>query len=54
MKNTFTKIITTLGPATSGEKMIKALAKAGANVFRLNFSHGDYERHAENFPSNEC
>jgi pyruvate kinase len=29
--------------------MIKALAKAGANVFRLNFSHGDYERHAENF-----
>ena len=49
MKNTFTKIVCTLGPATSGEKMIKALAKAGANVFRLNFSHGDYERHAENF-----
>ena len=49
MKNTFTKIVCTLGPATSSEKMIKALAKAGANVFRLNFSHGDYERHAENF-----
>ncbi|MBR6675278.1 MAG: pyruvate kinase [Alphaproteobacteria bacterium] len=49
MKNTFTKIVCTLGPATSSEKMIKSLAKAGANVFRLNFSHGDYERHAENF-----
>lgn len=49
MKNTFTKIVCTLGPASSGEKMIKALAKAGANVFRLNFSHGDYERHSENF-----
>ena len=49
MKNTFPKIVCTLGPATSSEKMIKSLAKAGANVFRLNFSHGDYERHAENF-----
>ena len=49
MKNTFTKIVATLGPATSGDKMIKALAKAGVNVFRLNFSHGDYERHGENF-----
>lgn len=49
MKNTFTKIVATLGPASSGEKMIKSLAKAGANVFRLNFSHGNYEGHSENF-----
>lgn len=49
MKNTFTKIVTTIGPASSGENMIKALAKAGANVFRLNFSHGDYEVHGANF-----
>ena len=49
MNNTFTKIVTTVGPATAGENMIKALAKAGANVFRLNFSHGDYDFHEANF-----
>ena len=40
-----TKIIATLGPATSSAKMIEKLAKAGANVFRLNFSHGSYSEH---------
>ncbi len=42
-----TKIIATLGPATSSPKMIENLAKAGANVFRLNFSHGTYSEHLE-------
>ncbi|MDR2902535.1 MAG: pyruvate kinase [Lactobacillales bacterium] len=49
MKNTFTKIVITLGPASSGKERIHALASAGANVFRMNFSHGDYETHSKNF-----
>ncbi|MEI7640169.1 MAG: pyruvate kinase [bacterium] len=36
-----TKIIATLGPASADKKTILALARAGVNVFRLNFSHGD-------------
>ncbi len=40
------KIVATLGPATDTVEAILALAKAGANVFRLNFSHGTYEDHA--------
>lgn len=48
MKNTFTKIVATLGPATTGKDKIKALALAGVNVFRMNFSHGDYETHRQN------
>ena len=36
-----TKIIATLGPATSSYAQITGLIKAGVNVFRLNFSHGD-------------
>ncbi len=42
-----TKIIATLGPATSSEKAITALLKAGVNIFRLNFSHGDFETHGK-------
>jgi pyruvate kinase len=41
-----TKIVATLGPASSDEKMIRALFEAGADVFRLNFSHGSHEDHA--------
>jgi len=41
------KIVTTLGPATNSSEMIEALIKAGVNVFRLNFSHGDYAGHKE-------
>ena len=44
----FTKIIATLGPATSSKESIFELASAGANLFRLNFSHGDKKTHTMN------
>lgn len=42
-----TKIVATLGPASSTPEMIRTLFDAGADVFRLNFSHGRQEDHAE-------
>ncbi|ROR94763.1 pyruvate kinase [Sinobacterium caligoides] len=42
-----TKIIATLGPATDHPDTLKALLQAGANVLRLNFSHGDADDHRE-------
>ncbi|PKO52433.1 MAG: pyruvate kinase, partial [Betaproteobacteria bacterium HGW-Betaproteobacteria-21] len=41
-----TKIVATLGPASSDTATIRALHLAGADVFRLNFSHGSHEDHA--------
>ena len=38
-----TKIVATLGPATSTEEVIEKMILAGVNVFRINFSHADYE-----------
>jgi pyruvate kinase len=38
-----TKIIATLGPATSDEDSVRSLVEAGARIFRLNFSHGGKE-----------
>ncbi len=40
-----TKIVVTLGPASSTPKTISGLIAAGADVFRLNFSHGTHEGH---------
>lgn len=42
-----TKIVATLGPATSTQTAIEKLIKAGAAVFRLNFSHGSADDHRE-------
>jgi pyruvate kinase len=42
-----TKILATLGPASHTTEMIEGLIKAGANMFRLNFSHGSHEYHLE-------
>ncbi len=42
-----TKIVSTLGPASNSPEMIRELIKAGVNVFRLNFSHGNHELHAQ-------
>lgn len=39
------KIVCTIGPATNSEEMITNLIKAGMNVARINFSHGEYEDH---------
>ncbi len=41
------KIVATLGPASSDEAAIRSLFDAGADVFRLNFSHGSHEDHQQ-------
>ena len=41
------KIVATLGPASSDRQTIQSLFEAGVDVFRLNFSHGAHEDHAE-------
>lgn len=38
-----TKIVATLGPACSSKRIIKEMIDAGVNVFRINFSHADYQ-----------
>ncbi|ACK43068.1 MULTISPECIES: pyruvate kinase [Dictyoglomus] len=42
-----TKIVCTIGPASEREEILRELIKAGMNVARLNFSHGDYNVHGE-------
>ena len=44
-----TKIICTLGPASSSEEIIRELILAGMNVARFNFSHGSHPEHLEKF-----
>lgn len=40
-----TKIVTTLGPSTDGEGILESIIAAGANVVRMNFSHGSADDH---------
>jgi pyruvate kinase len=42
-----TKIVATIGPASESPEMLERLIRAGLNVARLNFSHGDFTGHAE-------
>jgi len=42
-----TKIIATLGPASRSEAMVRALIDAGVDAFRLNFSYGSQDEHAQ-------
>lgn len=41
------RIVATLGPASRSPEQVRALATAGADVFRVNFSHGTHEDHAK-------
>ncbi len=43
-----TKVVVTIGPASSEPGILRQLMKAGMDVARLNFSHGDQEVHGEN------
>ena len=43
LKTKKTKIVATLGPATDNPEILRKMILAGANVFRINFSHADYE-----------
>ncbi|MFK7902353.1 MAG: pyruvate kinase [Nitratireductor sp.] len=47
IRDRYAKIVATLGPSSSDEKTIKNLFKAGVDIFRMNFSHGSHEDHAE-------
>lgn len=42
-----TKIIATIGPASSDKEVLLDLVRAGVNVFRLNFSHGTHKQHQD-------
>jgi len=45
--NKKTKIVATVGPASNSFEILLELAKAGVDVFRLNFSHGSYKEHLQ-------
>ena len=47
MRHDITKIVATLGPASSTPEAIRALLEAGVNVCRINFSHGTHAQHAQ-------
>src|SRR5512137_2487349 len=42
-----TKIVATIGPASESPEMLERLIRAGLNVARLNFSHGDFTAHGD-------
>jgi len=44
-----TKIVATVGPASREPAMLRRLAEAGVDVFRLNFSHASHEEHSASF-----
>jgi pyruvate kinase len=47
MSSKKTKIVATVGPTSESKEQLLALARAGVNVFRLNFSHGSHADHLE-------
>jgi pyruvate kinase len=49
IRNRRTRIVATLGPTSATPDMVLALARAGVDVFRLNFSHGSHDDHAKSY-----
>lgn len=49
IKDNKTKIIATYGPACESDEVFSNMIKSGVDVFRFNFSHGDYEFHLRGF-----
>ncbi len=47
LPNHKTKIVATIGPASNSPEILEGLIRAGMNVARLNFSHGNFDQHAE-------
>ncbi|MEM9749319.1 MAG: pyruvate kinase [Pseudomonadota bacterium] len=47
MRDRFCKIVATVGPASAAPDALRLLHEVGADVFRLNFSHGDHETHGK-------
>ena len=47
MRRRFSKILATLGPASRSPDMLRLLADAGVDAFRLNFSHGSHDDHGK-------
>lgn len=45
------KIVATLGPATTDDETVDALVRAGIDIARINFAHGDYDRHRRLYES---
>ena len=46
MSQKFTKIVATVGPASTSPEVLEGLIREGVNVIRLNFSHGEHAIHA--------
>jgi pyruvate kinase len=49
IRNRRTRIVATLGPSSSTAELVLALARTGVDVFRLNFSHGSHNDHAQSY-----
>src|SRR5881394_1108929 len=43
-----TRIVATIGPASSAPPVLEQMLRAGMNVARLNFSHGEFSAHRQN------
>lgn len=46
VRSSRTKIVATIGPASSSPEILRQLIRTGVDVFRLNFSHGNHEQHS--------